>query len=278
MGATANLEVVHNGVFAENSIEAFNFVLNNNSNGIELDVYSAKDDIIVIHGDNLEEYTTNASGKVADFSVKELKLFDLKHGGKISTLKEVLELANIFYKEDILINIEIKGKQMELKLAGMILEFIKNTNFSLDNFLFNSFDWDKLRKLQEINRGFKIALNLKSKLIFDEENIVMPGYKVRSGATVSQGLFDIIDLERKTGTINYIDCVIGDLRKEVLDFCSERNIGISTSCPNYRRGFEEVRGQIQMLLSYQNDISDIIFKADNVCEALQEVKLLIKNS
>lgn len=271
MGATANTPNIKDGVYAENSMQAFTYAMENNSDGVELDVYQAKDGIVVIHGDKLEEYFDNSYGYIFEYTIKELKRINLKHGGKIPTLQEVLALLKDHYKKDILINIEIKGDNIEREVLDIVSNFIDNTSFCMDNFLFNSFDWKKIEKIKDINPEFSIGLNLKSKLIFGKENIVMPGYKVKEGAMVSEKLFNGIQREKNKYSVEYIDCVIGDLREEILNFCSENGIGISTSCPNDRTEFDAIKTQIDMLLKYKDRISNIIFKSDDVRDTIKKI-------
>jgi len=270
-GATANRKSLPTDVFPENTLIAFEHALQNKANGIEFDVYGCRDEIIVIHSDDLSKHSF-FTGFVSDFKLDQLKEIEMFHGAIIPTLDEVLDLVKNYFSKDIMINIEIKGNNLEEKISAKIKEFIKETDFGYSNFLFNSFDWDKVKRVKKQSSDFQIGLNLKSKLIFGEENINMPGYLVKDGAKVSAKLFEIIKKEQETFKVDYIDCVIGDLRKDILHFCSQNNIGISTSCPNERTGFEQVKNNLNMLLEYQDYIPNIIFKADDVKENLKRIK------
>lgn len=267
-GATSNRSIIPKGVFPENTLSSFKSALENKSDGIELDVYPSKDDIVVIHDNQLIKHSKR-DGFVANYTTNELKKINLFHDGVIPTLDEVLNLCNQFYKKDLLINIEVKGEGLEKILVQKIQSFIEKTDFTFKNFLFNGFSWDKLSKIKQFESKLPIALNLKSKLIFGKENISMPGYVVSKDAQVSKNCFKFLKETKENLGFEYIDCVIGDLRKELLDFCVDFNLGISTSCPNERTEFNKVREHFDLLMTYKNRIKNIIFKSDDVQETLQ---------
>lgn len=101
------------GQAPENTLASFQKAVELGSDMIELDVRFSKDgQVVVIHDDTIDR-TTNGRGKVADYTLKELKQFDAGSwfapqfsGERIPTLKEVLELV----KGKVLVNIEIKDE------------------------------------------------------------------------------------------------------------------------------------------------------------------------
>ena len=88
------------GYAPENTLVSFEKGIELGANTIEVDVHLSKDgELVVIHDATLNK-TTNGSGYVYDYTVKELKefdagvLFDEKfRGEKIPTFQEVVELA-----------------------------------------------------------------------------------------------------------------------------------------------------------------------------------------
>jgi len=99
--ATRPLVIAHRGASAdapENTIAAFELALEQEADGIELDVHlSADEHPVVIHDFTLER-TTDGAGPVSDHTVRELKRLDAGgwrdrrfRGQRVQTLQEVLE-------------------------------------------------------------------------------------------------------------------------------------------------------------------------------------------
>ncbi|PPA72162.1 glycerophosphodiester phosphodiesterase [Jeotgalibacillus proteolyticus] len=103
----------------ESSMAAFRNAAELGATGFEIDVRLTKDEQIVVFHDRFIDRTTDGAGRVADYTLEELKKFDLGFhhrdlqgkqsyrgkGEKIITLKELLEafpehFVNIDMKED----------------------------------------------------------------------------------------------------------------------------------------------------------------------------------
>jgi glycerophosphoryl diester phosphodiesterase len=88
------LIVGHRGTCTEpeNTLKAFRKALEMKVDMVELDVRLTKDKVpVVMHDDDVDR-TTNGRGKVAEFTLKELKKLDAGDGEKIPTLQEVIDL------------------------------------------------------------------------------------------------------------------------------------------------------------------------------------------
>ncbi len=107
--------VGHRGVAAlrpENTLASFEYAIELGLDGIETDIHmSADGELVLIHDDTLER-TTNGSGNVWDFTLKQLKELDAGSwfskeyaGQKIPTFREFLELIK---DKNLFLNIEIK--------------------------------------------------------------------------------------------------------------------------------------------------------------------------
>lgn len=104
----------------ENSLEAFRNCIKAGIDGIEIDVQETKDGELIIMHDETVNRTTNGKGKVADFTLEQIKSLYLKSGintltrHRIPTLAEVFELC----KGKILLHIDkwepIKDKILAL--------------------------------------------------------------------------------------------------------------------------------------------------------------------
>jgi glycerophosphoryl diester phosphodiesterase len=140
----------------ENTLKAFRLALQQQADGIELDVHlSADQQVVVIHDNHLER-TTNGSGRVEDKQLAELRQLDAGDGEPIPTLREVLELV----KDQVTLNIELKGfspdrEYLPKAVLGLVSEF-----GLAKSVIFSSFDPRMLVQLHQINPDARVGLLL----------------------------------------------------------------------------------------------------------------------
>ncbi|MCH7413749.1 glycerophosphodiester phosphodiesterase family protein [Belliella sp. R4-6] len=109
--------------FPENSLEAFQNVINHTPSIIELDVAITKDSILVLMHDNTLDRTTTGKGKVSDFTYEEIKSLNLvdldgeETGFLVPTFAEALEWS----KGRALLTVDVK-REVPFE---MIIEEIK---------------------------------------------------------------------------------------------------------------------------------------------------------
>lgn len=113
--------VGHRGIrsrYPENTLISFDAAIRLGVDMIEFDINVTKDGIPVVIHDATIDRTSNRSGAVRDYTLKELKSFDFGshlhevfRGEQIPSLEEVLALASP--KKDLLFNIEIKDMTEE---------------------------------------------------------------------------------------------------------------------------------------------------------------------
>lgn len=139
----------------ENTMTAFYLADIVNSDGIECDVRKTKDDVLVIIHDKSIDRTSNATGKVSDYTYKELLKFDFGDkkykGEKIVKLDDFLKY---FSQKDMYIFLELKEKGYEYDIYNMVKKY-NNSNITLI-----SFKYDILKKIRkysdDINLGWLI--------------------------------------------------------------------------------------------------------------------------
>lgn len=161
------LVIGHRGFSAaapENTLASFKKAMEVGVDMIELDVHLSKDgQVVVIHDDTLNR-TTNGKGKVAGYTLNELKQLDAGSwfgsqfsGERIPTLREVLELT----RGQVSLCIELKGGdlgQYTLKdLADRSLQEVEKAAM-LSQVLFASFDLSAIERIREKNPGIPVAL------------------------------------------------------------------------------------------------------------------------
>lgn len=147
----------------ENTISAFKQALTNGADGVELDVFLSKDEQLVVIHDESVDRTTDGSGLVWDFTVKELSLLNAarefpalpKEG--VPTLKQVLDLM----PAQTIINIEIKQSISftKDKLIKNLMELLASyqKKFCI---IISSFDVELLILLRKVAPNYLISLLL----------------------------------------------------------------------------------------------------------------------
>ncbi len=125
------INIAHRGASAqapENTFAAYDKALAMGINHIELDVHLTRDDqIVVIHDDTVDR-TTNARGRVADFTLDQLRSMDAGSwfsseykGESIRSLGETLE----HYKGRLHFHIEIKARKIAGGLARRTIDMVR---------------------------------------------------------------------------------------------------------------------------------------------------------
>lgn len=133
--------------YPENTLMAFKKCIDLGVDYIELDLRISRDgEIVIIHDETLDR-TTNGSGSVADFTLKELKTFDAGQGETIPTLKEVLQLisgSNVKLLFDIKLSKELDPE----KILSEVHEFDM-----LSDIIFGIRSLEDLAKFQKLDTG-----------------------------------------------------------------------------------------------------------------------------
>lgn len=133
------------GYEPENTLRSFKRAIELKAPAIELDVYRLPSgELVVIHDDTLDR-TTNATGAVCSHSYDELVHIDAGKGERIPQLYEVFDLVD----KQAIINIELKGAGTAYPVAQLIYEYVRNKQWSYNNFIISSFDHEMV---MEFNR------------------------------------------------------------------------------------------------------------------------------
>lgn len=142
------------GYAEENTQSAFEKAIELGADMIEFDIHkSASGEIVVIH-DATVDRTMNGTGFIKNIKLKELKKFRTPKEQSMLTLQEAFDCINKRAK----IIIEIKGRDIEDELVQVINEYVKNRNWSYDDFLVSSFDHHQLKKVKKLNPEIHIGV------------------------------------------------------------------------------------------------------------------------
>lgn len=164
--------IAHRGAsayFPENTLPAFQGAIAMQADMVEFDVQLTSDGEVVVFHDEKISRCTNGGGRIADYTLTQLKRLDAGNwfsqefaGEKIPTLAEVLNLC----KEKIAVNIEIKTEAVTDASAGGIeekcLQIVHQTGMQ-NHLVFSSFDPRALRHLKEIHPSTAIAVLFEKK-------------------------------------------------------------------------------------------------------------------
>jgi glycerophosphoryl diester phosphodiesterase len=147
----------------ENSLKALLYSIEKGFDIMELDVKMTRDSQMVVMHDNTIDRTTNAKGKVSDYTLEEIRKFKLRNGlGRVTidgipTLKEMMLAA----KGKILINVDKGNDHLEevfkvLQLTGTLNQAIVNVGDNLN--------YQTLRSTAKIpaNAAIMVVINMKN--------------------------------------------------------------------------------------------------------------------
>lgn len=153
----ALLKIGHRGVKgheAENTLASFQQALEMGVDGIELDVHvCASGELVVIH-DFTVDRTTNGTGEVHKMTLAELKKLRVEEKHSVPTLTEVLALVN----PKCLVNIEMKGRHTAKPLSEFLDNYVKDKNWSYDDFIVSSFQREELLIMSDINKNIPLGI------------------------------------------------------------------------------------------------------------------------
>ena len=150
------LKIGHRGAMGhepENTIRSFKKALDLNVDAVELDVYVCKTgELVVIHDDKVDR-TTNGKGYTEEKTFSELRMLDAGKGELIPTLDEVLNLID----KQIIVNIELKGRNTALAVSNIINKYIKEKGWTENHFMVSSFDHYELVAFKEFSPTISIG-------------------------------------------------------------------------------------------------------------------------
>jgi glycerophosphoryl diester phosphodiesterase len=157
------LKIGHRGARGhepENTLIGFQKAIDLHVDRIELDVHlSADGELMVIHDETIDR-TTNGTGAVNQFSLPELKRFQIEKDQRIPTLTEVLNLID----QRCDVNIELKSYETVDKVVDLIEKFIAEKHWNYGQFVVSSFDWTALQKIALLNWEIRIGVLTETNL------------------------------------------------------------------------------------------------------------------
>ncbi|RKR15145.1 glycerophosphoryl diester phosphodiesterase [Maribacter vaceletii] len=151
------LVIGHRGAMGhetENTIASINKALEMGVDMIEIDVFKIKSgEIVVFHDDTLERLT-NGKGNIEEYTLTELNKLTVIGNHKIPLLTDVLETIDA----QVPLNIELKGANTAKDVTTIVLEYVKDKDWILNDFIISSFNWEELKIMRDTNSSIRIAV------------------------------------------------------------------------------------------------------------------------
>ena len=142
------------GHVVENTIPSVKCAIDLGANGIEIDVFKCKSgEIVVFHDNNLSKIL-DVNLCIEDLDLKTIKSFRIENQFFIPTLEEILSLQ----LEDLILNIELKGKGTAIPTIELLQRYFKKNLLKKKNILVSSFDWDELLVLRSKSQKIPIGV------------------------------------------------------------------------------------------------------------------------
>lgn len=162
----------HRGASAyapENTMAAFKKAFQIGANGIELDLQRTKDGKIVIFHDDKIDKKSNGTGKISDYTYKELLEFDFGIWFSKEFENERIVLFDDFMKEvsdkNLILAIELKEEGIEKETLEIINEYYNKDNIFITSFIYNA-----LLNVRKLDKNIKIGWLIKEDI--NQKNIL----------------------------------------------------------------------------------------------------------
>jgi glycerophosphoryl diester phosphodiesterase len=137
----------------ENTLLAIRTALEMGAAWMEVDVYSAQGELVVIHDRQLNR-TTDGSGDVTRRSLAYIRSLNAGKGEKIPLLREVFD--TVCGRAGI--NIELKGEDTAGPVAALIGDYVAQGKFTYDQVLVSSFDHRLLLETRSLDDKLHIGV------------------------------------------------------------------------------------------------------------------------
>ena len=140
--------------YPENTLSSFYAGVEMGANGIENDIQRTKDGVLVVFHDDTIDRVTDGSGKISDYTYRELLKFTVKNEkynrfDKIMTFEEFLKY---FAWRDLTLAIELKQFGIAKDVIDMIDEY-----GARDKCIITSFKYDELVAAREYDKDFRLG-------------------------------------------------------------------------------------------------------------------------
>jgi glycerophosphoryl diester phosphodiesterase len=142
------------GYETENTLASVEKAIELGVDMVEIDVFQISSDEIVVFHDERVDRLSNSAGLIKEYNIFDLKQLTLDGGHPIPMLQEVLRLIN----GRTALNIELKDTKIAEKIHQIVSVYSQKPEWSEDQFIISSFDWDELRDYRKYSPQGRIAV------------------------------------------------------------------------------------------------------------------------
>lgn len=140
--------------YPENTLSSFYAGVEMGANGIENDIQRTKDGVLVVFHDDTIDRVTDGSGKISDYTYRELLSFTVKNEkyGRYDKIMTFEEFLKYFAWRDLTLAIELKQFGIAKEVIDMIDEY-----GARDKCIITSFKYDELVAAREYDKTFRLG-------------------------------------------------------------------------------------------------------------------------
>lgn len=156
------------GLAPENTMEAFEEALNVGADGIETDVRLTRDGRVAVIHDPTVNRTTDGAGKVADYSMDELKKLHacrLHPEYEAAAVPEFAELLDFLKGNSLLLNIEVKQcEERNEELVDKTLRLVREFGLE-ERIIYSGFNHYTMLMIKEKQPDARVGLLYQSAIV-----------------------------------------------------------------------------------------------------------------
>lgn len=258
----------------EHTLESFRQAMEDGADGVEFDIFTTKDKHPVIYcKDDLGGHAISAQ------TLAQVKQHKLPDGQTVPTLREALDLFSTF-PDDFVYNVELKGSSVVEPSLDVLSEYVDAGAFEWSQFLFSSFDWDKLGLVKELAPEAHIQPTTATVFIFNQEDVKMPGYTVPLHKTYNAQALKGLSRYVRQHNAHAIDLPTLDIRPELLDIARKLGTGFCThpTGPRLEQDILRLTDQFNLLKDFADETGlPVYLKLDNIKLAREILEKRIPN-
>jgi len=270
MGATHHLDKTI-APWPENTLLAFRQAILSGADGVEFDVHRTKDDMIVVIHNNARIENTP---EIESLTLAELQRVDLGHGQTVPTLADAIALLaelNTDYKkrtgQDLIINIELKGKGVAAGTHAVVQKAVAQNLIAKQAFVLCAIDWDELRALRQLDRDLQLAPTIITTKIYAMQDIVVPGYNIAPDAIPDPEKLAALKSLHQEIDFYAFDMILQDITPKFLEFAQTLGVGLIPFIVPQRHGGNNLSAMLNKAKSFADACPFVFFLADDIFTA-----------
>ncbi len=144
--------------YPENTLSAFYAGLEMGANGIETDIHRTRDGVLVLFHDDEIGRATDGSGRVSDYTYRELREFNVINpaGDRVDKIVTLEDFLKYFGFRDLTFAIELKQDQVEKETIDTLEKY-----GMLEKTILTSFNYESVKNARAYDPRYRVGLLYK---------------------------------------------------------------------------------------------------------------------